>query len=89
MRDIWLAGLYAAVVGATATAVGAASGVVWVTGAGAASLGLGLALLVMFWPSAWCLVVRVRGGRVRHWHRPKAAIVKCGRSAGLRADWRR
>lgn len=89
MNGIWLAGLYAVVVGAAATALGLASGVLWATGSGLAALATGTAYLVYAWPTSWCVVLRVRGrSRVHHWHRPKSEIVKCGRSAGLRATWR-
>jgi hypothetical protein len=66
LRDLWLASLYAVVMGLVALVADMVCGVLWVAWAGVTSLGVGAATTVVFWPSAWCLVVQLGRGRVRH-----------------------
>jgi hypothetical protein len=54
--------------------------------AGLAVLAAGGGLFAWAWPR-WaevaCFIWQFRGGRVHHWHRPKAEIVRCTRTVGF------
>lgn len=89
MKDLWLAAWYAVIMGVVALAVSLATGLLWVAGAGGPLFGLGVILLAAIWPRGWCLVLQFRGGRVRHWHRPKSEIVDCRQSVGFHVGRRR
>ena len=59
-------------------------------GLAAAGLAAGAVGLWRVTPHAFprsCLVWQFRTGRVHHWHRPKAGIVACRNSAGIKV-WR-
>jgi hypothetical protein len=76
-----------AVTGVLAVTAGLLSRLWPLLGAGAFAFAVGVVLLAdgarRVWDH-WCLIWQWHGGRVHHWHRPKAEIVNCRRSAGFR-----